>query len=267
VNTLPPSLVHFERQLEHAIDDRRSRRRRGLALRATAAAAAAAAIALGVLSALPGNDGLPGPEPSAAARAAAVLSPSDGAILHTVVLTTLKHLDGSVDRGRTETWQQTSPPYDKREKSERELASADGAVQYYNPRTNTIHTTAPNVAPERAPRPGTGGGDLREDMLGLLRSSDAREEGRITVEGRPAIRIVSTEWKETLVIDAVTAEPIEYRITSDEGVRVTNRFQTYELLADTDANRRLVSLRAQHPDATVIRDVTVEGIGGTKKHS
>lgn len=265
MNTLPRSLVRFERQLGGAIDRRRSRRRRGLLLRATAAAAAAAALALGLLSALPGNDVLPGPEPSAAARAAALLSPSDR-ILHTVVLATLRHPDGSVDRGRTETWQETSPSYDKREKSGRELASAGGAAQYYDPRTNTTHTTAPNVAPERAPRPGTGDGHLREDMLGLLRSSDARTAGRITVAGRPAIRIVSADWNETLVIDAVTAEPIEYSITSDEGIRVTNRFQAYELLPATDANRRLVSLRAQHPDATVVQDVKVEGIRGTKKH-
>jgi hypothetical protein len=100
-----------------------------------------------------------------------------------------------------------------------ELASADGAVQYYDPQTNTIHTTAPNVAPGRAPRPGTGGGDLREDLLGLLRSSDAREEGRIYVGGRPAIRIESAESNTALVIDAATAEPIEYSIKSLERPR------------------------------------------------
>ena len=59
VSTLPSSLVRFERQLGDAIDRRRSRHRRGLVLRATAVAAAAAAVALGLLSALPGNDVVP----------------------------------------------------------------------------------------------------------------------------------------------------------------------------------------------------------------
>ena len=208
---------------------------------------------------------LPGTEPSAAARAAAVLTPSDGAILHTVVLETSRYPDGSVDRGWTETWQLTSPPFDKREVSGRELGTADGAAQYYDPRTNTIHTTAPNAVRERAPRSGAGTGHLREDMLGLLRSSDVREEGSVTVGGRRAIRIVSAARNETLVIDAVSAEPIEYSIVSDERIRVTNRFQTYELLPATDANLRLVSLRAQHPDARIVQDVEVEGIGGTKR--
>jgi hypothetical protein len=40
----------------------------------------------------------------------------------------------------------------------------------------------------------------------------------------------------------------------DDGTRHTVRFEVDERLPATDANRALLSLSAQHPDATVTRD-------------
>jgi hypothetical protein len=42
---------------------------------------------------------------------------------------------------------------------------------------------------------------------------------------------------------------------------VTSRFETYEALPATAANLALLSLRKQHPGATVIPAATVEGFG------
>jgi hypothetical protein len=56
-------------------------------------------------------------------------------------------------------------------------------------------------------------------------------------------------------------EPIELRAVADDGTVVTRRFVTYETLPATAANLALLSLGKQHPCATVIQDVTVEGYG------
>jgi hypothetical protein len=258
VNTLPTSLVHFESQLEDAIRRDHRRRPRRLALRLAVVGVAAAAMSLGVLSALPGDD------PSAVARAAAVLNPTADTVLHTVVVTTRVDPDGTRSTGRTEAWQQNSPPYDGREVSgtgnhSREIATANGRPEAYVALTNTIYTVVPGTKLPPASRPDTGEQRLVRYMRNLLASGEAREDGRLAVGGREAIRIVSSDSKLTLVVDAESFEPIEWHSVSDEGSRLVSRFETYELLPATPANLALLSLRAQHPDAAVEPGVTVEG--------
>jgi hypothetical protein len=51
------------------------------------------------------------------------------------------------------------------------------------------------------------------------------------------------------------------REVGDDGTVVTSRFVTYESLPSTAANLALLSLRKQHPGATVVPDVTIEGFG------
>jgi hypothetical protein len=250
VNTLPTSLARFESQLEAAVRRDLVRRPRRIALRLALIAAVAGAGALGVVSALPGDD------PSAVARAAAVLNPPGDTILHTVVVTTTIDRTGTRSAGRTESWQRNAPPYDAREISDgRELATANGRPEAYLPRTNTIYTLAPgSIAP--APARDTGfPGRMRE----LVRLGEAREAERLIVGGREAVRIVSSDAKLELVVDAETFAPIELRTVGDDGTTVVSRFETYELLPATPANLALLSLRAQHPDAVVKPGVTVEG--------
>jgi hypothetical protein len=106
---------------------------------------------------------------------------------------------------------------------------------------------------------------LRERMLYLLRSGQAREDGHVSIDGRDAIRIVSTDGSMTLIVDAATSEPIEWSWMSDEGVSETSRFDTYEWLHATKGNRALLSLTAQHPGATIRQDATVTGTDGEGK--
>jgi hypothetical protein len=253
VNTLPPSLVRFEYQLESAIRLRSGRSRR-LARRTALAAAAAAAAALGVLSALPGNG------PSVVERAAAALVPANGTILHVVMRN---------DELEIESWHQSSPPYDERQiivSGDRrfEFALADGTPQVYDAETDTIYTGPAPRSPVAKPRAtkksgqdaqtlARGGDPYREKILSLLNSGKAHEDGRATIAGREVVRIASNDGALTLLVDADTYEPVEWRITRGSST-TTTRFSTYEQLEATEANAAALSLTAQHPDARVDTD-------------
>jgi hypothetical protein len=241
---------------------RRPRSRRYL-IRGALVVAATAVVAFGVLSGLPDDGLFPGTGPSSIARAASALTPADKTILHTVVVTTQTHPDGDTPVSWSETWQQTTPPYAARQLAGRELAQANGALQYYDPQTNTIHTTPPNAIPA-SPTAFAGDEGLRERMLDLLHSGEAHEDGHVIVGGRDAIRIVSSDGKMTLIVDAATYEPIEWSWVSD-GVSETSRFATYEWLPATERNLALLSLTAQHPNATIRQDETVTGTDGEGK--
>ena len=255
-----PDWVRVVEDAEPERAPRRSRpRTRKYALRAALLGAATAAVALGILAGLPGNGVLPGTGPSSVARAANALTSAEDEILHTVVVTTRKGARGDTDVWKTQTWQQTSPPFAARQVGGRELAQANGAVQFYDPRTNTIHTTPPGSVPAS---PTAFDESLRERMLDLLHSGGAHEDGRLTVDGRDALRIVSSDGSFRLVVDASTFEPIEWTWVSKGGVSETSRFQTYEWLPSNEQNLALLSLTAQHPDARIREDATVSGSDG-----
>ena len=276
MTTLPSSLVRFEQELDSAIRRDRKRQRQRLVLRSGVTVTAAAAVALGVLGAIPRTG------PSVVDRAAAALRGADGTILHTVLIGTLTRSDGQATAVRIETWQSSSPPYDQRlirVAGERrlELGTVNGIAQLYDPQTNTIYTSSPQLkadqpagkpAPakqkaldakagssgKQAGKPVDVGGDrYRAKILGLLESGSVHEGGRVTVDGRAAIRLVSDDGNVTLLVDAGTYEPIEWRVSEDGQAAVT-RFPTYEHVPITDANAALLSLRDQHPDATVDDD-------------
>jgi hypothetical protein len=170
VNGIPVSLVGYRQALEEAIrrdlDTGRARRRRGLAVRAVLAVAVVAAVALGALSLVSRQAS----GASVVRRAAAAIAPAPGTILHVV-------LDGSQDNGdggsitwHEESWQQESPPYDRRQietgpdGSVTESAKANNREEVYDPKTDTIYVSPPaqatgqgkptfKIAP--GPRPGT----------------------------------------------------------------------------------------------------------------
>jgi hypothetical protein len=94
------------------------------------------------------------------------------------------------------------PPFDRRQvqisgDARREHATANGRPQYYDARANTIYTTPPGI---ELPRPGREGEDrLLDNLRSFLASGDAREDSRVTVDGRDAIRIVFFRaWARTL---------------------------------------------------------------------
>ena len=94
---------------------------------------------------------------------------------------------------------------------------------------------------------------FREDILRLLRSGSAVEDGRLEIDGREVIRFVSRDGRQRYLIDARTYAPIEWH-TSGDGGSVTLRFPTYEELPRSEANEALLSLTAQHPGARINRD-------------
>jgi hypothetical protein len=268
VNTMPTSLVHFQEELETAIRRVGERRRRRLVTRGVVAATAAAAVALGVLSALPGS------EPSVVERAAAALRGSDGTILHTILVGTLMRPDGKATEVRIETWQASSAPHDQRQITvaggrRLEAATANGIAQLYDPQTNTIYASPETKAggPVGAPKPGetkppaarsgkadasaaSAGDSYRAKILGLLDAGRLRDAGWVSVAGERAIRLASDDGSVTLLVEPGTYQPIEWRVT-ENGTTAVARFPTYDRLPANDTSAALLSLRAQHPDATV----------------
>jgi hypothetical protein len=274
VTTLPSSLVRFEHQLETAIRHDRRRQNRRVVLRSAISLAAVAAVALGVLGTVPRTG------PSVVERAAAALRSTDGTILHTVLVGALTGPDGPIDL-RIETWQASSPPHDQLQLitaagRQFEVALADGLGQLYDPQTNTVYTgssqlkDAQPVDKARGTKWKTGGaeaGDAGQDkgtivaaddsyrakILGLLESGKVHEDGRVAVDGRDAIRLVSDDGNVTLLVDADSYEPIEWRV-SENGATAVTSFPTYERLPAGEANAALLSLTARHPDAIVDDD-------------
>jgi hypothetical protein len=270
VTTMPTSLVRFGQELESAIRRDRTRRRRRRLLRSGIAVAAAAAVALGAVSVVPRTG------PSVLERAAAALCEADGTILHTVLVGTLTGPDGPKEM-RIETWQTSSPPYDQLQiiaagGRRFEVAMVDGVGQLYDPQTNTIYTSrlqpmnAQPVDEARATKWKAGAAKTRASgnekgtivaagdsygakILGLLESGKVREARRETVDGRHAIRLVSDDRTVTMLVDADTYEPIEWRVSQD-GQDAVTWFPTYEHLPATDANAALLSLTGRHPEAT-----------------
>ena len=266
MTALTPSLVRFEQQLESALRRERTRRRRGLALRGGLVVAAAGAVALGVLSAVPRTG------PSVVERAAAALRVADGTILHTVLVGTFDSGPGRhATAVRIERWQSSSPPYDQLQvirSGDRlfEVATVDGAVQLYDPSTDTIYShpaEKSEVANEKAPaakagsgRQGTAvadGDSYRAKILGLLEAGRVHETGRVTVDGRAAIRLASDDGSVILLVDADDYQPIEWSV-SEGGQTAVTSFPTYERLPETEANAAFLSLRERHPGAKIDDD-------------
>ena len=170
-SALPTCLLDYREPLENAIRrdldrDRAHRRRRGLVVRSALAAAVAGAAALGALSIVSRHAG----GASVVDRAAAAIARSPGTILHVDMLGSQTNPDGSTISWRDESWQQESPPYDRRQIENApdgtvaESASGGARDELYDPARNTIYVSAhtsptrpydikPEIEP--GPRPGT----------------------------------------------------------------------------------------------------------------
>jgi hypothetical protein len=286
VTQLPPSLVRFEAQLEDAIrahsrrqserpfttdrehsrpTTRSIRRRRRTALRVAAVFAGVAA-GVGAFAVWSSDQ----PPASAIDQAEAVLAPSDGSIVHVVHVTTNTRPDGTTEQSRSETWQQTVAPYNQREVSfgsdgsrGREIGQTNGQLEVWNPLTNTLSTTASPTPLSQAGFDLGIGPRLLENMRNLLASGKAREAGPASVGGRSGIRIVADEGH-SLVVDAQTYEPIQWTITSDDGIKSTTVIERYETLPASQENLAAVSVSAQHPDAPVDRNITFSNEAGAE---
>jgi hypothetical protein len=279
VTTLPDSLVRFGGELERAIarelGAERLARRRRTATRFGIALAAAGAIGLGVVS-LPSDEGPVSGRvvdlASASERAAAVLVPASGSIVHEVAVHRQLHSDGTVSHWREESWRETSPPYRRRQVTTRSdgtwvetAAIGSEAAHLYDPASDTIYTTPPDSGPALGtPAPAVEGDPLQAQIVELLRSPGARELTRRKVDGHDSIRFVFRNrtpeggfvvW--TYLIDASSFRPLRMVVEAPGGSRSTIRFEMYEVTKEHDDGQRLLSLRAAHPSASV--DATEAG--------
>lgn len=285
MNQLSPSLERFQSELETAIGRAtRTRRRRRIAFRLGTIAATAVAIvlALGVAGVVTGRG------PSVVDRAAAALTTSGDAVLHIRIRGEQTEPDGSVTTWESESWRATGEPFLQRHEitqsdGRRVEWAFDGQLHHvYDADSNTVFEVSKGqlgealaeLAEPGKPAPRANAEDtkkasqdraavmnsaasseeLRDGVLAMLESGDARADGHVTVDGRDAIRIVSVEKQATYLVDATTYDPIAWRTEEVGGSTTTLRFLAYEELPATEANRSLVDLRAQHPDAAVSRD-------------
>lgn len=214
MTALPTPLVRFRAELETAIARDLRPRRGGPVLRLAVAAGVVAALAAGALTALPGDPGKRVVErASAAERAAAALTAFPGSMVHVVTSVEQRNPDGSTTSWRTESWQQTSPPYHLRE-----------VVTDSNGRPVEIATPQPATSEP-----------FREQVVRLLR------EGKLDPVGRPTDGTVSFAWSDgrtqyEYMVDAQTYEPIRWRFASSAtGSETTVTFEKYEVVSAEDA--------------------------------
>jgi hypothetical protein len=292
MTSLPHSLVRFEGQFEHAIErDLRLRATRRLgrrALRLALAGAVAAGVGLGAFSLVPGS----GPSAVARAAAAlrdsggtilhidmAVHETGDTGSSSTYTEETWQEASApfTYRSVRTENGVRIDV-----------VTHNDGSSELYDATTNTIYSVtsgglrevkqsqlppappaaklrpaSPSEAPmpigkpslNPAPEPGTQSAaddPLRARVLGILQSGLVSEEGHVTVDGRDALKLASTDGTATIFIDPQTYEPILWQMSGGpNGAGLSAHFDVYQRLADTQANATLFDLRAQHQGARV----------------
>jgi hypothetical protein len=283
MTTLPPSLVRFEDELSDAIArdlrPRFPRLRPRQVARLSIVAAASAAVALGVLSALPGAGG-----PGVVARAAAALRSTGVSVLHVEMTGRDVRSDGSSSTWREESWQQSSAPYAFRDVRIENGVTVDTVTdandhsQLYDASTNTVYSVDAQglrqvkeaqpepAAPAKKPvvtakpsgKPGVKGEQtvsrddpMRAKVLGILESGGVAPAGHVTVDGRDAVKLASTDGFTTILVDPQTYQPIVWSLAGPGGVGTTVHFTTYERMPAAQAGANLFDLVAQHPGARV----------------
>jgi hypothetical protein len=150
-----------------------------------------------------------------------------------------------------------------------EEVTAGAVRQVYDPTTRTIYaTTAPALkrgspyafSSEPAIAPGRTSIFAQELRRGLYRL-----DGRATIDGRQALRLVPPHANEVMVNPRTGAfqrigtvyvtprgyAPIEEVITRKERTEIIN-WSLYKVLPDTRGNHRLLSLTVRHPHARVV---------------
>jgi hypothetical protein len=94
---------------------------------------------------------------------------------------------------------------------------------------------------------------FRGQILALLRSGHAQVVGHATVDGRNTVEIRSADGHTTYYVAPATYEPVELTTRGTTGGTVLH-VEVYEVLP-LKQNNALLSLTAQHPTATIDRDV------------
>jgi hypothetical protein len=223
------------------------RRRRSTVRLAFAAAGCVVAAAAAVI-ALVGTSSTGGPGVAGAAilhHTLVAMTPPPGAIVH---VKTVDTENGVQFVG--EWWQQTGAPYASRALKGTagryaEFAD-DGTTSYtYDSATNTIYER-PDSTPPTAEDPVS-------TIRGELANGHARLIGPVTVAGEPLYAMVLSNGV-TAYVDKVTYVPRYLDEPQRDGSSVRFDVVTYEHLAATADNLRLLSMTAAHPGARLDRN-------------
>lgn len=84
-----------------------------------------------------------------------------------------------------------------------------------------------------------------------LQEHKLKLDGTATIDGRDAIVLETANGSEKYYVEPVTYDPIKTIIQNPGGGLLTTTFSQYQVLPDTPANQRLLSLSARHPGARV----------------
>jgi hypothetical protein len=175
--------------------------------------------------------------------------------------------DGARFTTRTQQWVSTSPPYNQRlvrswnGKVQWEQEFVNGRLDLYDPRTNTVYM-APGVALNQsslAPGPGSALSMVSDLLRGQVQDPDAPKmtiNSNAVLDGKNAIEVTFDGGRFSYWISPSTYKPLQSvdrwdRLPDGQGGVGIERYPTARVLTRSAASPKLVSLQAQHPNATV----------------
>jgi hypothetical protein len=180
--------------------------------------------------------------------------------------------DGARFTTRNQQWVSTSPPYNQRlvrswnGKVQWEQEFVNGRLDLYDPRTNTVYL-APSVAPSQsslAPGPSSALSIVSDLLRGRVQDPNAPNiavNSNAVLDGKKAIEVTFDGGRFSYWISPSTYQPLQSEDRWDSlpdgqrGVGIV-RYPIARVLTGSAASPKLLSLRAQHPDATVDRSGT-----------
>ena len=235
---------------------RRGRRRRSAMRIAVLAGAAAAAtfVVANVASTGNGSAVSPAQAKTLIRHALAALDYPPNAIVEEDYVTTDTASDGSITTSEVHNWLSTSAPYSGRQliiengKVRWEQTIVNGQLDLYDPAANTVY-----VAPPGAPRSGDydpNGFTVASAVRFWLGQPHVTVNPHAMIDGQPAIEFTSDGGRFTMWASPQDYTPLQ--MVDHDGRSVT-RYPLERVLTGPAASPSLLSLQAQHPDATVDR--------------
>jgi hypothetical protein len=242
---------------------RRSGRRRHSALRIAvlvAVVAGAAFVVANVASTGHGSAVSPAQAKTLIRHARAALVLPSGAILEEDAVTTLTARDGSTSTSEVHEWLSTNPPFDNRiitsqnGKVRWEQAFASGRLDLYDPATNTVYL-APAALPNQVPDDPSWNSALAEVRY-LLGQRSVTVNPDAMLDGAPAIEFTFDRgrfsyWASPGDYQPLQSEDRQDSLPDGQGAVGITRYPVERVLTGASAAPSLLSLRAQHPSATV----------------
>jgi hypothetical protein len=103
---------------------------------------------------------------------------------------------------------------------------------------------------------------LTEDVIEAFRTNAVREAGTTAYQGKEYVKLVTEDGRDAVLVDPETGESVAWIPSPEAFGAPTIVVRTRDMLEDDAAGRRLLSLTALHPNATV-RDVSPDEFAET----